>query len=285
MGKTHGVKVSATGTECRSAAEISRAEQAREAAERAQVEAARQAERAAREAKEEELRTSITQQVITERENQIAIAALMLALALLAFGGAGFLFARDLRNPAIGSASAGAILLLGAIVVFLTRPSFTEIDDRVAAALKSEDDKQQTALSIGQSGNYQCSLLPERSRITVSQENELPLQWEEGGCVNGRTQYGRDGAQWSRIFVPNEEQTVTISSYRPDRREFTTERFLLGLDTMTKAREIRAKYGNRACTTDEKALADIADMVKAIRAELPSQANERLVYKCERMAE
>jgi hypothetical protein len=49
---------------------------------------------------------------------------------------------------------------------------------------------------------------------------------------------------------------------------------------MTKARAIRAKYGNRACTTDDKALADIEDMVKAIRAELPGQANERLVYEC-----
>ena len=117
----------------------------------------------------------------------------------------------------------------------------------------------------------------------MSQDNELPLEWQEGGCVNGRTQYGRDGAKWSRIFVPNQEQTVTISSFQPDRKEFTTERFLLGLDAMTKARSIRQKYGNKACTTDDKALADIEDMVKAIRAELPSQANERLVYECKRI--
>ncbi|VAW04746.1 hypothetical protein MNBD_ALPHA04-297, partial [hydrothermal vent metagenome] len=79
---------------------------------------------------------------------------------------------------------------------------------------------------------------------------------------------------------PNQEQTVTISSFAPDRQEFTTERYLLGLNAMTKAREIRTKYGNRKCTGDAKALADVEDMVKAIRAELPGQSNERLVYEC-----
>ena len=277
-----GVKVGATGTPCRSAAEISREEQEREAAERAKVEAAKRAEAEEREAKEENLRTTITQDIITERENQMAIAALMLALSLVAFGGVGFLMNKGQRGPAIGTAGMGATLLIGAIIVFLSRPSFTEIEDRVATALKDGDDNQQQALTIASSGKYQCTLNPDRSRITVSQQYELPLEWEEGGCVNGRTQYGRDGAKWSRIFVPNQEQTVTISSFRPDRSEFTTERFLLGLDAMTKARSIRQKYGNRACTTDAKALADVEDMVKAIRAELPSQANERLVYECER---
>ena len=57
----------------------------------------------------------------------------------------------------------------------------------------------------------------------------------------------------------------------------------MDLDAMTKARAIRAEYGNKACTTDVKALADIEDMVKAIRAELPSQANESLVYECSKV--
>jgi len=277
-----GVKIGATATPCRSAAEISREEQQREDAERAKVEAANQADAAERKANEEKLRTAITQDIITERENQIAIAALMLALSLLAFGGTSFLLNRGQRNPAIGSAGAGAILLIGAVIVFLSRPSFTEIDDRIAIALKDNDRDQKQGEAAATSGQYQCTLNPDRSRITVSQENELPLDWKDDGCVNGRTQYGRDGAKWSRIFVPNQEQTVTISSFRPDRSEFTTERYLLGLDAMLKARSIRQKYGNKACTTDAAALTDIADMVKAIRAELPGQANERLVYECVR---
>lgn len=280
-----GVKVGATTVPCRSAAEISREEQQRENAERAKVAAAKQAEVAEREAREEKLRTTLTQDIITERENQMAIAALMLALSLVALSVSGFLLNKGQRGPAIGAAGLGATLLIGAVIVFLSRPSFTEIEDRVAAALKEGSANQQQALTIAASGKYQCTLNPERSRVTVSQQNELPLEWAEGGCVNGRTQYGRDGAKWSRIFVPNEEQTVTISSFRPDRSEFTTERFLLGLNAMSKARKIRSKYGNRACTTDAKALADIEDMVKAIRAELPGGANERLVYECSRQSD
>lgn len=51
---------------------------------------------------------------------------------------------------------------------------------------------------------------------------------------------------------------------------------------MTKARDIRKQYGNRTCTSDEKVLSDIAEMVKAVRTELPMQTNERLVYECEK---
>ena len=276
-----GVKVSATATPCRSAAEISLGEQQREAAARAAVEAAKEAEAEKRQQAESKLRTSISQDIIAERENRMAIAALMLVLSLLAAGGAAILMVQGKRNPAIGAAGGAAILVLGAVIVFLSRPDFTEIDDRVAAALQESEDKSvPQPANIATSGKYQCTINPQRSRITVSQENELPLEWAEGGCVNGRTQYGRDGAKWSRVFVPNQEQTVTISSFQPDRSEFTEERYLMGLDAMTKAREIRAKYGNKACTTDVKALADIEDMVKAIRAELPSQANESLVYEC-----
>lgn len=278
-----GVTVGVTATPCRSAAEISEQERLREAAARAQVAAAKDAEADKRERAETKLRTSISQDIIAERENRIAIAALMLALSLLAAGGAAVLMVQGKRNPGIAAAGGAAVLLLGAVIIFLSRPDFSEIDDRVAAAMKDEvKDSIPQQAGVATSGKYQCTINPQRSRITVSQQNELPLEWAEGGCVNGRTQYGRDGAKWSRIFVPNAEQTVTINSFQPDSGEFTEERFLMGLDAMTKARAIRAQYGNRACTTDIKALADIEDMVKAIRAELPSQANESLVYECKK---
>jgi hypothetical protein len=275
-----GVETSATATPCRSAAEISRKEQQRENNARAKVEAAKEAEIAKRQVEEAKLRTTVSQEVTTERENQMALSALLLALSLVAIGSAGFLMIKNHRNPAIAAAGGAAFLLLGAVIMFLSRPAFSEIDDRVAAQIKSTQsigNQQSVATSPGK---YQCTINPERSRITVSQQNELPIDWADGGCVNGRTQYGRDGAQWSRIFVPNEEQTITISSFRPDRSEFTTERYLMGLNAMNRARTIRQKYGNRACTSDNDALADIEDMVKAIRAELPTQANERLVYEC-----
>ena len=208
----------------------------------------------------------------------------MLALSLLAAGGAGFLLTKQMRNPAIGASGAAVLLLIGAVIMFLSRPAFSEIDDRVAVALKEDSGSSSVVeqATASASGKYQCTLNLERSRITVSQDNELPFEWTDGGCVNGRTQYGRDGAKWSRIFVPNEEQTVTISSFRPDLGEFTEERYLLGLNAMTKARTIRQKYGNKACTDDSRILSDIENMVKAIRAEMPSQANERLIYECKK---
>lgn len=277
-----GIQVVATATPCRSAAEISLQEQQREVIARAKVAAAQQTETAELERAEAQLRTTISQDIIVERENQMAMAALLLFLAVTALGGSGYLFMQAKRNPAIGAAGLAGALVLGAVIIFLTRPSFTEIEDRVAATLKQDSGDDDVSQTIATAGNYQCRLVPERSRITVSQENELSLEWGEGGCVNDRTQYGRDGAKWSRIFVPNQEQTVTISSFSPERSEFTEERYLMGLDAMTKARAIRAQYGNRACTTDIAALADIEDMVKAIRAELPQQANESLVYECEK---
>jgi hypothetical protein len=281
-----GVTVGVTATPCRSAAEISEQERLRDAAARAQVAAAKDAEADKRERAETKLRTSLSQDIIAERENRIAIAALMLALSLLAAGGAGVLLVQGKRNPGIGAAGGAAFLLLGAVIVFLSRPDFSEIDDRVAAAMadKAGDSRPQQS-SAATSGKYLCTINPQRSRITVSQTDELPLEWADGGCVNGRTQYGRDGAKWSRIFVPNQEQTVTINSFQPDSSEFTEERYLMDLDAMTRARAIRAEYGNRACTTDIKALTDIEEMVKAIRAELPSQANESLVYECKKLAQ
>lgn len=278
-----GVKVGITATPCRSAADISEQEQRREAAARAKIEAAQNAETAQRQQAETKLRTTISQDIIAERENQMAIAALMLVLSLVAIGGAGYLIFQNKRIPAIGTAGGAALLLVGAILAFLSRPAFNEIDDRVAATLKEQlPDKNgaNRGENLATAGKYQCRLNAERSRITVSQTDSLDIEWADGGCVNGRTQYGRDGGKWSRIFVPNQEQTVTISSFDPSSAEFTTERYLLGLNAMTKARAIRQQYGNRACTTDEKALSDVAEMVKAIRTELPMQTNERLVYEC-----
>lgn len=279
-----GVSVGVTATPCRSVAEISQQEQLREAAARAQVAAAKAAETEKRQQAETRLRTTISQEIIAERENRIALAALLLALSLLVAGGATALFFQGKRNPGIGAASGASVLLLGAVILFLSRPDFSEIDDRVAAAMNAKTDEGLALQkSAATAGKYQCRVNPDRSRITVSQQDELLLEWADGGCVNGRTQYGRDGAKWSRVFVPNQEQTVTISSFRPDSGEFTEERYLMGLDAMTRARTIRSQYGNKACTADVQALTDIEDMVKAIRAELPPQANESLVYECKKV--
>src|SRR3546814_998922 len=65
--------------------------------------------------------------------------------------------------------------------------------------------------------NFLCTIEPERSRITVSSTNDVPVDFARGGCVNARTQYtkGADG-RWQRILVPQEEATVTIASIDPE---------------------------------------------------------------------
>ena len=149
-------------------AEISQQERLRETAARAQVAAAKAAEADKRERAESKLRTKISQDIIAERENRIALAALLLALSLLAAGGA-------------------AVLLLGAVILFLSRPDFSEIDDRVAAAMTDKKDSLGSAQKrLASAGKYQCTINPQRSRITVSQQDELTLDWTDGGCVNGR---------------------------------------------------------------------------------------------------
>ncbi|MEW4466422.1 trypsin-like peptidase domain-containing protein [Parasphingorhabdus sp. JC815] len=283
-----GVKAAIAATPCRSAAVISFQEQQREAKARAKIEAAQKAKAAQRQQTENRLRRTVSQEIITERENHMAIGALMLVLSLMSIGGAGYLMFKDKRTPAIGIAGGAAVLIVGAILIFLSRPSFNEIDDRVAAALKEEfpdDSDAKSEEPLATSGKYQCRLNSDRSRITVSQTDSLDIDWTKDGCVNGRTQYSHDNGKWSRIFVPNQEQTVTISSFNPESAEFITERYLLGLTAMTRAREIRQQYDNGSCTTDDKILADISEMVKSLRSELPTQANERLIYECKKLSQ
>lgn len=281
-----GVSVSVTSIPCRSAADLDQEEQQYEAAAQAKLAASERAANEQRERAEAKLRTRISQDIITERENRIAIAALLLVMATLALGGGGLFASQGKRRGAVAAAGGGILLLLGAVITFLSRPDFTEIEDRVAEAMDKQSKKDPAPpMTTVAAGKYQCTINIDRSRITVSEENMLELDWADGGCVNGRTQYGHDDGKWSRVFVPEQDQTVTISSFWPDRGEFTTEHYLLSLEAMTNARAIRNKYGNRSCTADPAALVDIENMVKAIRASLPPQANERLLYECKKVGE
>src|SRR3546814_3689854 len=60
-----------------------------------------------------------------------------------------------------------------------------------------------------------CHIDETRSRITVSNINDVPLKWSATGCVNDRTQFGHSGARWRRSFVPNSEATIDIRNFEP----------------------------------------------------------------------
>jgi serine protease Do len=254
-----------------------------------QAEAAQQAQEARRAAAEAE-RAAATKQgirddIMGERENGMALAAGLLVLGALSAVGGMILLGDRKRKPkgaAWATLGLGAALILGAMVVFLARPKMSEVEDRYA---KLRPAKPATVL--GGTANQQavegaklCVIDLDRSIVKLSKTDDVPLDWRDDGCVNGKTQYGANAGTWSRTFVPNGEATVTIQSYDPAKARYSVDRFLLGADAMEKARAIRGRYKNNACTADPGQRQSVADMESAIRSVLPSVPNEKLVYGC-----
>ncbi|HUQ12974.1 MAG TPA: serine protease [Novosphingobium sp.] len=266
---------------CRSLADLDAAERTRLAGEAAQSDAQARSQAAA----SERARTTATRraefEVIAERENGLALAALLLVTALAA-GGAVLVFEQrgNRRNALIAGGLATALLLV-ATIAWLSRPSLDAIDERAASALAAEEPTETRKSDSDGAGAMVCVVDPARSRATVSDVADVELDWSADGCVNGRTQYGLSGNGWSRILVPNEEATVSVNTYDPATRTYKAERFLLSLEAMTAARGARAKYEAPACGIGEDAARALGASQDAIRAVLPPRPNERLVYKCQ----
>ena len=267
--------------ECRSMADLDEAE--RDRMEREQSAArADLAERAeARRIKRERALLEAEQGVFVEREDRVFLAVVLL---LVAFGLGQWALAlwqadpRDEKRARIvGGASAA--LVLAAIAAYLTRPGLDEIDRRVAAAMQDPDDGEGEAEAPGGDLALLCRLVPERSRVTSAKVEDIEFDWTADGCVNERTQYGLAGGSWNRVFVPNAEDAVSVSSFDPDRRIFRTERYLLPREAMSAARAARGKYSAPECGSDNAA-ARLGDLQGEVLAQLPRQANERLVYEC-----
>ncbi len=267
--------------ECRSMADLDEAE--RDRLEREQSAArADLAERAeARRIKRERALLEAEQGVFVEREDRVFLAVVLL---LVAFGLGQWALAlwqadpRDEKRARIvGGASAA--LVLAAVAAYLTRPGLDEIDRRVAAAMQDPDDGEGEAEAPGGDLALLCRLVPERSRVTSAKVEDIEFDWTADGCVNQRTQYGLAGGSWSRVFVPNAEDAVSVSSFDPDRRIFRTERYLLPREAMSAARTARGKYSAPECGSDNAA-ARLGDLQGEVLAQLPRQANERLVYEC-----
>ena len=213
---------------------------------------------------------------LASRENRIALAGVFFVIGALA-AGAGLLFysQKNLRNAKIAG-GAGAVLMLGAAILFVTRPdAHAEIAEEAATVTATGAPK------LAQ-GKVLCTIRPDRSRITVSATTDVPITVGKGGCVNDRTQYTRGADdRWQRILVPNEEATVTVASIDSTGREYRVDRYLLDAETMTKAREIRSAITLKSCTANPDELAGLAAQQEAIRSALPASPNERLVYRCQ----
>ena len=277
-----GVSFRSVSGECRSVAELTRAEAEREAAARAKIEAEARIATELQRSREGKVRSDAEHDVIGARENHMALSALLLVLSAVAGGAAWQFTERGKRDRFKIAASAGGVMFIAAILIFAARPSFDEVDERVRAAMTAGADKQPVApaKTTAAVGAKTCVIQPERSRVTVSDTADVSFAWQNGGCINDRTQYAESGGIWTRSFVPNNEAQVSMVSFAPETKTYRIERFLLGMDAMAKAREARKRYEVKTCSKAPDTLAKVDNMNKAVRELLPSSPNEILVFAC-----
>uniref|UniRef100_UPI0035C9BC1F S1C family serine protease n=1 Tax=uncultured Sphingomonas sp. TaxID=158754 RepID=UPI0035C9BC1F len=211
------------------------------------------------------------------RENVMAIATVLLVLGAMAIGAGGLLEAQALRGAAIWAWAIGALVIAGAVVTFVLRPTGIPAP---ATAAASVDAPAVAMSSTAPLGKLACHFVPERSRVVSSSTVDTLIDWGSAGCMNGRTQYAENGSKWDRILVPAEEQTVSVLQFDPAARSYVTTRYFLGADEMDSVRKIRSQVTLKACSLDEAGRANLASQQAAIRASLPGQPNEKIVYSC-----
>lgn len=275
-------------TPCRSLADLDAAEQARTTREQQAARAALEDRAATARSRQERARFEAQVRVLTERDDRLLASMVLLLIAT----GLGW-WAWDRRTPAaepgtsawprrnrIAAAGAGAALL-GAIFLQATRPGIEEIDRLSAAPAPGAAAGEPVALDR-KAGTRRlvCRVDQQRSRVTTSATDDVPLAWNARGCVNARTQYGFSQGVWSRVLVPNDEQEVSVNSFDPDRGEFRTERYLLSQDAMARARDARSRYAPPSCGGADAA-AVLGEQQRGVLDALPARPNERLVYSCE----
>jgi len=220
-----------------------------------------------------------------ERENMMALAMIALLVAI----GSGFFALKSLQEEEtprkiVGFGAVAILAAGGTIVLWLMRPGLEEIDRRVAAAMSEGETGGDSDSAPVNEGTLICTLASERSRIVSARADDVEFTWESDGCVNSRTQYGLASGDWRRVFVPNDEDAVSVNTYDPETRTFRTDRFLLGQDDMAKAREARSRYKPPQCgVTDASRI--LGEQQSGVLSLLPTQPNERLVYECKGKAE
>jgi S1-C subfamily serine protease len=207
------------------------------------------------------------------RQNHVAFAALLGALALIGAGLAAMLFVKERVKVAAYAGGAAAAALIGAGIAFWTRPSLNV--EVAPAALPAE-----AAAAAPLSGKLLCQVKPELSRVTVSATDDLAMVWSSGGCMNGRTQYVADGDKWRRVLVPNGSETVAVQDFDPAKGELVSRRYLLPQPEMERLRAIRGETAGAACSSDPHAAEQLQAVTDQLVSALPPMPNEKLVYHC-----
>lgn len=281
--RANGVEPVVNGLPCRSLAELDaqeRAQSEREAG--AAMELARRQEALAAKQRDD-ARREAEFAIVEERDNGIAIAALLLALSVLTGLYTWHARERGDRRRTLAAGAVTALALAGMLLAWFTRPGMNQVERRAVATLARHATPTQAKVGTAAkpaTARMICTIDLARSRVTTAETADVPLSWSTDGCVNQRTQYGLAGGQWSRILVPQEEEAVSIARYAPDKREYRVERYLLDHDAIAAVRAERAKYEPSVCGGGDAAARTLGERQAVIAALLPAQPNERLVYAC-----
>ena len=148
---------------CLSRAELCRAEAERDATERAKIEAANREADAARTKTLGEARKEAEYAIIEARENRLLLTILLLIGALGAAGSGWQLFERERRDHGKLAYGGAAALLIAALLTWVMRPGFDQVDERAKAALKNTPDPAAKAV-VARHGAQICTIDRSRSR-------------------------------------------------------------------------------------------------------------------------
>ncbi len=98
-------------------------------------------------------------------------------------------------------------------------------------------------------------------------------------AIVGRPNVGKS-TLLNRVLVPEGEDTATVTRFDPATAEYRVDRYFLDPDAMTGLRGARGKLDPPACGAGADAARRFGEALGALKAMLPPQPNERLVYHC-----
>ena len=209
------------------------------------------------------------------RDNMMAGAALLLVLGALTVGAGGMVMQRGNKRAAIWTASGGGVVMVGAIVLFVLRPHFDPASVHFVQEDAATDSNAATA-----TGKLTCKIDPERSRITVSDAKPVTLDWGADGCADGKTQYVEEASGWRRVIVSGTTASATAQRYDPVTATLTRDVYYPGDDMLARLRGLNDAARVKTCTAETAKRAELASRQSAMRAALPPEPDERLVYSC-----
>lgn len=280
--RANGITPRVNSMPCRSLSELDAEERIREERLRVLAQLEAEADEQANALQRAEFRREIEYAIFDEKSTANFLTLLGLLTAIC--GGAFAVYAharKEMRARAIAGSIALAALV-GALVSWLSQPSFAEVNERLEERLRTELAAIDTGVieAAPSSGPLYCTLDTARSRVLGAPVENVTLNWSEQGCVNSRTQYGLTNGEWTRVFVPGAEEAVSVNRFDPRSREYTVDRYLLDREAMTMARTARAQFNAPACDTQPDAAQLLGGEQASVLSLLPDRPNERLVYSC-----